>query len=104
MFCLKLLNKYTPETAAMIGQFATTMVFVGLLQTLAQWALASRWTKTAVLFGLLGIGYWLALLAMGTTPAALLHTMPVAAGAAFVILFVAWLVTWQRHHRPAPQS
>jgi hypothetical protein len=104
MFCLKLLNQCTPEAAAMIGQFATTMVFVGLLQALAQWALASRWTKTAVLFGLLGIGYWLALLARGTTPTALLHIMPVAAGTAFVILFVAWLITMQQHHRPTPQS
>jgi len=103
MFCLKLLNKYTPEAAAMIGQFATTMVFVGLLQALAQWALASRWTGTTVLFGVLGIGYWLTLLAGGNTPTALLHTMPVTAGAAFGVLLVTWLIMMQRHHRPAAQ-
>ena len=103
-FCLKLLNQSTPEAAAMIGQFATTMVFVGLLQVLAQWALASRWTKTAVLFGLLGIGYWLALLVMGNTPVSLLHAMPVVAGTAFGVLLVVWLIMMQRHHRPATQS
>ena len=103
-FCLKLLSKYSPEADGMIGLFATTMVFVGLLQALAQWALASRWTRTAVLFGVLGIGYWLTLLEVGKTPAALLHTMPIAAGAAFGVLLVAWLVMMQRHHWPAAES
>ena len=103
-FCLKLLNKYTPEAAAMIGQFAMAMVFIGLLQVLAQWALASRWTKTAMLFGVLGIGYWLALLVVGNTPASLLHTMPVAAGVALGVLLVTWLIMMQRHRWPAAQS
>ncbi len=104
IFCLKLLNKYTPEAAAMIGQFVMAMVFIGLLQVLAQWALASRWTKTAVLFGVLGIGYWLALLVVGNTPASLLHTMPVAAGVALGVLLVTWLIMMQRHRWPAAQS
>lgn len=103
-FCLKILGKYSPEAAAMVGRFAVTMVCVGLLQSLAYWALASRWTKTATLFGVLGIGYWLTLLAMGKTPAALLHVMPLAAGAALGVLLVTWLVTMQRHHWPAAQS
>ena len=40
----------------------------------------------------LGIGYWLTLLYFGTSPAALLQVMPIAAGTAFGILFIAWLV------------
>ncbi len=96
-FCLKLLHRNTPEAAAMIGSFTTTMVFVGLLQTLAYWVLASRWAKIALLYGALGLSYTLVLLALGKSPSALLQTMPVAAGAAFLILFAAWLVTMRRH-------
>jgi hypothetical protein len=102
-FCLKLLGRNTPEAAAMICQLSITMVFVGLLQALAFWALASRWSKISLLYGALGLGYWLTLLAVGQTPAALLQTMPVAAGTAFVVLFFVWLVTLRRH-KPAAQS
>ena len=102
-FCLKILGRYAPEAAAMIGPFAATMVFVGLLQSLAYWVLASRWQKTALLYGGLGLAYWLALLVFGKTPTALLQTMPVAAGTAFVILFFVWIVTMRRH-KPATQS
>ncbi len=91
-FCLKLIGRYTPEAAGMIGQFSMTMVFVGLLQSLAYWALASRWIKISLLYGGLGIGYWLALLFLGKSPAALLHTMPTAAGLAFGALFLVWLI------------
>ena len=101
VFCLKLLGRSTPDAAAMIGPFATTMVFVGLLQSLAYWVLASRWAKIALLYGALGIGYWLALLVTGKTATALLQTMPVATGAAFAILFVAWFLAMRRHHPPA---
>jgi len=104
-FCLKLLNKYTPEAAAMVGQFATTMVFVGLLQSLALWALASRWMKISLLYGSLGLGYWLALLATGKTPAALLQIMPVASGLALGALLLAWFVTMRRAEtklKPSP--
>jgi len=90
-FCLKLIGKYSTEAADMIGQFSTTMVFVGLMQSLAYWSLASRWIKISLLYGGLGIGYWLALLFLGKSPAALLQTMPVAAGLAFVALFLVWL-------------
>jgi hypothetical protein len=96
-FCVRLiLGKSSPEAAAMIGQLATTMVFVGLLQALALWALASRWLKISLLYGVLGLGYWLTLFGLGKTPAALLQTMPVAAGAAFGILFFFWLITMKR--------
>jgi hypothetical protein len=102
-FCLNLLGRNTPEAAAMICQYSITMVFVGLLQALAFWALASRWSKISLLYGALGLGYWLTLFAVGQTPAALLQTMPVAAGTAFVVLFFVWLVTMRRH-KPAAQS
>jgi hypothetical protein len=52
----------------------------------------------------MGIGYWLTLLAVGKTPALLLQTMLVAAGAAFILLLITWLVTMQRHHWSDPQS
>lgn len=91
-FCLKVLGKYTPQAAGMVGPFALTMVFVGLLQSLAYWALASRWQKTALLYGGLGLTYWLALLILGKTPALLLRVMPVTASIAFGTLFLVWLV------------
>jgi hypothetical protein len=90
--CLEILHRNTPEAAAMIGRFAMTMVFAGLLQALGTWALASRWIKISLLYGGLGIGYWLALLLLGKSPVALLQTMPAAAGLAFGALFVVWLI------------
>jgi hypothetical protein len=95
-FCLKLLNKYTPEAAAMVGQFATTMVFVGLLQSFALWALASRWMKISLLYGGLGLAYWITLLCAGKSPAKLLLTMPVASGLALGVLLTVWVVTLHR--------
>jgi hypothetical protein len=91
-FCLEILHRNTPEAAAMIGRFAVTMVFASLLQALGTWALASRWIKMSLLYGGLGIGYWLALLFLGKSPAALLQTMPIAAGLAFGALFLVWLI------------
>jgi hypothetical protein len=102
-FGLQLLHRNTPDAAGMIGQLSITMVFVGLLQALAFWALASRWLKISLLYGALGLGYWLTLFAFGRTPAALLPTMPVAAGTAFVVMFFVWLVAMRRH-KPATQS
>jgi hypothetical protein len=77
------------------------MVFVGLLQSLAYWALASRWSKVSLLYGGLGLAYWLALLARGQSPGVLLQTMPVAAGIAFGILLLAWLFTLRRSQSTA---
>ena len=102
-FCLKILGKYTPQAAGMVGPFAATMVFVGLLQALALWALASRWLKISLLYGALGLTYWLTLLGTGKTPAALLQTMPITAGVAFGILFFVWLFT-MKQHKPCAQS
>ena len=104
-FCVKLiLGRPAPEAEAMISRLAATMVFVGLLQALALWSLASRWIRISLLYGGLGLTYWLVLLALGKTPAALLHVMLITAGVAFGVLFVTWLVTMQRHHWPAAQS
>ena len=97
-FCVKLiLGKASPEAAAMIGHLALTMVFVGLLQALALWALASRWMKISLLYGGLGLVYWVALLCLGQTPASLLRAMPVAAFVSFATLFAVWLVAMRRH-------
>jgi hypothetical protein len=103
VFFLKILGRYTPQAAGMVSPFAVTMVFVGLLQSLAYWALASRWQKTSLLYGGLGLAYWLALLVLGKTPAALLQTMFTAAGTALAILFIVWFVVLRRH-KPIAQS
>jgi O-antigen/teichoic acid export membrane protein len=92
VLCLKIIGKNTPESAAMIAPLALTMTFVGLVQAFALWALASRWLKISLLYGGLGISYWLTLLFLGKSPAALLQTMPVAAGLAFGALFLVWLI------------
>ncbi len=102
--CLKLIGKDTPEAAAMIKPLATTMIFVGLLQAVGMWALASRWSKILLLFGMLGIGYLLTVLAIGKTPAALLQTMPIVAGIAFAILLLVWLLAMRRHKPIAVKS
>lgn len=96
-FCVKLIfGQETPQAATMIGCLAATMVFVGLLQALAMWALASRWLKVAVFYGVLGLAYWLTLLWRGTTPERLLETMPVAAGVALGGLLAVWAIVMKR--------
>ncbi len=100
--CVRIiLGRSSPEAEAMIGQLALSMVFIGLLQSLALWSLASRWSKLSLLYGFLGLGYWLTILALGRTPATLLRTMPFAAGIAFALLFTAWLITLRRHKHAA---
>lgn len=101
-FCLKVLGKYTPEAANMLVPLSITMVFVGLLQALAMWALASRWIRIALLYGTLGLLYWLALLVFGKSAATLLHLMPIAAGVSFVTVFLVWLVAMRLHKIGAP--
>jgi O-antigen/teichoic acid export membrane protein len=91
-------GEYTPAAAAMVSRLAVTMAFVGLMQALGMWALASRWLKVALLYGVSGLIYWLVLLAWGTSPPALLKLMPVAAGTAFGLLFVSWLVAMRSSH------
>jgi hypothetical protein len=100
---LKIIARNTPAAAEMITPLAITMVFVGLLQALALWGLASRWLKISLLYGTLGFSYWLVLLGAGKTPTALLQTMPVAAGIAFGILFFVWLLT-MKQSKPDTQN
>jgi len=96
--CVRIiLGQPSPEAEAMIARLSITMVFVGLLQALAYWALASRWSKICLLYGVLGLGYWLTLLGLGKTPPDLLRVMPVTAGIAFVSLFLVWLAALRRH-------
>lgn len=96
-FCLHVIGRNTPEAAANIAPFALTMVFVGLLQSLAFWSLASRWLKICLLYGGLGLGYWITLLGFGKTPAELLRAMPVTAAAALAVMFIAWFSSMKRH-------
>jgi len=96
-FGLRLIGQNTPEAAAMIGPFCITMIFSGLIQALGMWALASRWIKISILYGALGLAYWLALLLFGKSPADLLRVMPIAAGIAFAAIFSVWLIAMRLH-------
>jgi hypothetical protein len=104
MFCLKILGRYTVESAGMVGEFSATMIFVGLLQTLGTWSLASRWIKLALFYGGLGLAYWLVLLCWGKTPADLLRIMPIATGIAFGALFLLWLAAMRTHKTSQPDG
>ena len=95
-FLLKLLGRNTAEACATINPLAVTMVFIGLLQAFATWALASRWLKMSLLYGGLGLAYWVALLCLGKTPAALLTVMPVAASLASGLIFFVWFLDVRR--------
>jgi hypothetical protein len=99
-----ILGTPSPAAAAMISRLAITMAFASLLQALGTWALASRWTRISLLYGALGVAYWLALLFLGKSPADLLRVMPVAAGLAFVVVFSAWFVAARRHTISAPAA
>jgi hypothetical protein len=98
-FCVELiLGRRSPEAEAMIGQLSIAMVFVGLLQALALWSLASRWSKIIYLYGGLGIIYWLALFAGGKSSGAMLQIMPAGTAISFVILFCAWFSVMHRQN------
>ena len=103
-FCVWVIwRKRSPEAEMMIGQLALPMVFIGLLQAVAYWALASRWSRITLLYGALGGLYWLVLFLRGRSVETLLPTMCLATGTALVILFLAWFITMRRH-RPVPQT
>ncbi len=93
---LRVLGKYSPESCAMMGRFTLAMAFVGLNQAIATWTTASRWFKLTLLYGGLGLVYWLVLLFVGTSPDRLLRAMPLGAGAAFLILLPVWVVVTRR--------
>jgi len=96
---------YGPDAARMIGPLALTMVAVGLLQALAQWSLASRWSRSTLLFCGLGVTYWILLLGCGQTGGTdqsadrMLHLMPIASGASLAILFFFWIIRMRRQHQ-----
>jgi O-antigen/teichoic acid export membrane protein len=92
-------GKPSPEAAALISQFSWIMVFVGLIQLFGMWALASRWTVVAVLYGVTGVGYWAALLVSGRTLDSLLNTMLVAAAAGAGVLGVGWALALRSEWR-----
>jgi O-antigen/teichoic acid export membrane protein len=95
-FWLGLIHKNTPAANAMITPLVWTMVSVGLIQAFAWWALASRWLKLALLYGALGLSYWLTLMLMGNTPDNLLRIMPGAAALAMALLFTGWFLTLRK--------
>ena len=103
-FVLQLLHRNTPAAAGMIGQLSITMIFVGLLQALAMWSLASRWIKLSLLYGGVGLAYWITLLCLGKSPAELLRVMPVAAGSAFAVIFLMWLIAMRGQKTEALKS
>lgn len=93
-------GKPHPQAVAMIVPFTIAMTFAGLSQAIGLWSLGSRWLKTALLYGLLGLGYWIMLLLTGHTPDTLLRAMPLGTGAAFIVLLTAWFAGL-RGQRPA---
>ena len=95
---VKMFNHPGPQTAGMVIPFAITMAVMGLCQTVATWALASRWLIVTILYGVAGLIYWLVLLYWGRTPATLLHLMPLGAMAALAVLVAAWL--WALRRQP----
>jgi uncharacterized membrane protein len=89
---VKIILGPNPEAARMIIPFAITMVLVGLNQAVGMWSLADRTFKIALLYGGLGVSYWIALFLFGKTPWTLLWVMPIGAGASFCVLCACWLV------------
>jgi hypothetical protein len=90
---LKALGRYSEESVRVLP-----LALAGINQALATWSLASRWLKVPLLYGALGLGYWLVLLAFGSTPDNLLRAMLISSAVAFVALCSVWLM----HLRRAP--
>jgi hypothetical protein len=92
-FVKVIFNEETPAAADMLVRLGVTMAFVGLMQALATWSLASRWLKLSVVYGLAGVTYWFVLIHWGKSPNEMLRLMPPIAGSAFALLLVFWLLT-----------
>jgi hypothetical protein len=89
----------------MLVKLTWTMVSISLIQAFAWWALASRWLKLSLLYGGLGLVYWLTLLILGKTSGDLLRLMPAAAALTMVILFAGWWLTmWQAEKAETPAA
>jgi len=91
-FIRLLLKTENPHISGMMIPYTIAMVFFGLSQAIGMWSLASRWFKLAILYGVLGLAYWLVLLAVGKTPDQLLHVMPYASMICFAILCIGWIM------------
>jgi hypothetical protein len=96
--------KAAPESADMLVRLAVTMAFVGLMQAIATWSLASRWFKLSVLYGVAGAIYWFVLIHWGKSPTEMLRLMPPIAGSAFVLLLISWLITMKNAPHPTDPS
>jgi hypothetical protein len=90
-FAKLILGRANAQAAAMIVPFSIAMVLIGLNQAIGMWSLADRRLRMALLYGGLGLAYWVTLLLVGKTPEALLHTMPIGAGTGFCVLCACWL-------------
>jgi hypothetical protein len=97
-----ILGRPNAEAAHMVVPFSIAMVLIGLNQAVGMWSLADRTFKIALLYGALGLTYWITLLLVGKTPEALLWTMPIGAGISFCILCVCWLVGRSRKSANTP--
>ncbi|MGZ4961512.1 MAG: hypothetical protein ACXWKG_08185 [Limisphaerales bacterium] len=100
IFVALLFGKVTPEASVMVGRLTITMAAVGLSQAIGMWSLASRWYRLSLLYGALGLAYWITLLLHGQTPGDLLTVMPIAAAVTFAVLCIAWLVQLKREPTP----
>jgi hypothetical protein len=104
-FWLTLLNENSVTAGDMLVKLTWTMVSISLIQAFAWWALASRWLKLSLLYGGLGLVYWLTLLILGKTSGDLLRLMPAAAALTMVILFAGWWLTmWQAEKAETPAA
>jgi drug/metabolite transporter (DMT)-like permease len=104
LFVKIIFGKETPESADMLVQVAITMAFVGLMQALATWSLASRWFKLSVLYGAAGGVYWFVLIHWGKSPVDMLRLMPPIAGATFALLLIFWIITMKTAPHPTDPS
>ncbi len=91
------------EAAHMLIPFSIAMVLIGLDQAVGMWSLADRTFKIALLYGAMGLIYWLTLLTVGKTPATLLLAMQIGAGVSFCVLFGCWLTGRARRLRAVPR-
>lgn len=96
LFVKIIFGRYNDQSAAMVIPFAITMALMGLNQAIGMWSLANRWFRIAMLYGSLGLVYWITLLLVGRTPSALLHAMPIGAAIGFAVLCLAWLWNLRR--------
>ena len=103
LFIRLLLSNASAQVSSMMVPYTVAMVFFGLCQAIGMWSLASRWFKLALLYGALGLTYWLVLLAVGKTPNQLLHVMPYATATCFVALCFGWLLQLRGGENPPPK-